>query len=69
MEELQISLTPAQVEQKISVSGFVPQAGQVLNAVVADRLPSGEMVLRVGAERVTASADIPYNPAPGCFWK
>jgi hypothetical protein len=34
----------------------------VLNAVVADKLPSGEMVLKVGAERVTASTDIPLQP-------
>mgnify|MGYP007000220143 CR=1 len=39
-----------------------PQVGQVLNAVVADRLPSGETILRVGAERVKASADIPLQP-------
>ena len=70
MEELQISLTPARVEQKnFGLWLRTPQVGQVLNAVVADRLPSGEMILRVGAERVTASADIPLHPAPGCFWK
>lgn len=63
MEELQISLTPARVEQKnFGLWLRTPQVGQVLNAVVADRLPSGEMVLRVGAERVTASADIPLQP-------
>lgn len=63
MEELQISLTPARVEQKnFGLWLRSPQVGQVLNAVVADRLPSGEMILRVGAERVTASADIPLQP-------
>ena len=63
MEELQISLTPARVEQKnFGLWLRTPQVGQVLNAVVADRLPSGEMILRVGAERVTASADIPLQP-------
>ena len=63
MEELQISLTPARVEQKnFGLWLRTPQVGQVLNAVVADRLPSGEMILRVGAERVKASADIPLQP-------
>jgi len=63
VEELQISLTPARVEQKnFGLWLRTPQVGQVLNAVVADRLPSGEMILRVGAERVTASADIPLQP-------
>lgn len=63
MEELQISLTPARVEQKnFGLWLRTPQVGQVLNAVVADRLPSGEMVLKVGAERVTASTDIPLQP-------
>jgi len=63
VEELQISLTPARVEQKnFGLWLRTPQVGQVLNAVVADRLPSGEMVLKVGAERVTASTDIPLQP-------
>lgn len=63
MEELQISLTPARVAQKnFGLWLRTPQVGQVLNAVVADRLPSGEMVLKVGAERVTASTDIPLQP-------
>ena len=63
MEELQISLTPARVEQRnFGLWLRTPQVGQVLNAVVADKLPSGEMVLRVGAERVTASSDIPLQP-------
>ena len=63
MEELQISLTPARVEQKnFGLWLRTPQVGQVFNAVVADRLPSGEMVLKVGSERVTASTDIPLQP-------
>ena len=63
MEELQISLTPARIEQRnFGLWLRTPQVGQVLNAVVADKLPSGEMVLRVGAERVTASTDIPLQP-------
>ena len=63
MEELQISLTPARVEQRnFGLWLRTPQVGQVLNAVVADKLPSGEMVLKVGAERVTASTDIPLQP-------
>ena len=63
MEELQISLTPARVDQRnFGLWLRTPQVGQVLNAVVADRLPSGEMVLKVGAERVTASTDIPLQP-------
>jgi len=63
VEELQISLTPARVAQKnFGLWLRTPQVGQVLNAVVADRLPSGEMVLKVGAERVTASTDIPLQP-------
>ena len=63
MEELQISLTPARVEQRnFGLWLRTPQVGQVLNAVVADKLPSGQMVLKVGAERVTASTDIPLQP-------
>ena len=63
MEELQISLTPARIEQRnFGLWLRTPQVGQVLNAVVADKLPSGEMVLKVGAERVTASTDIPLQP-------
>ena len=63
MEELQISLTPARVEQRnFGLWLRTPQVGQVLNAVVADKLPSGEMVLKVGAERVTVSTDIPLQP-------
>ena len=63
MEELQISLTPARVDQRnFGLWLRTPQVGQVLNAVVADKLPSGEMVLKVGAERVTASTDIPLQP-------
>ena len=63
MEELQISLTPARVDQRnFGLWLRTPQVGQVLNAVVADMLPSGEMVLKVGAERVTASTDIPLQP-------
>jgi hypothetical protein len=63
LEELQISLTPARVDQRnFGLWLRTPQVGQVLNAVVADKLPSGEMVLKVGAERVTASTDIPLQP-------
>ena len=63
MEELQISLTPARVEQRnFGLWLRTPQVGQMLNAVVADRLPSGDIVLKVGAERVTVSTDIPLQP-------
>ena len=63
MEELQLALTAARVEQRnfgLWISNW--QVGQTLNALVADRLPSGELLLRIAGQQITATADIPIQP-------
>jgi hypothetical protein len=62
VEELQLALTTARVEQRnfgLWINNW--QVGQVLNALVSSQLPSGELVLRVGGQQVTATADIPIQ--------
>lgn len=62
MEDLQLALTTTRVEQKnygLWIKSW--QVGQVLQALVADKLPSGELVLRIGAAQVTATSDIPVQ--------
>lgn len=62
MEELQLALTAARVEQKnfgLWLKSW--QVGQVLQALVTDKAPSGQMVLRVGGHQITATADIPVQ--------
>lgn len=63
MEELQLALTAARVEQRnfgLWISNW--QVGQALNALVAERLPSGELLLRIAGQQITATADIPIQP-------
>jgi len=62
MEDLQLALTAARVDQKnfgLWLRSW--QVGQILQALVTDRSPSGELVLRVGGQQITATADIPVQ--------
>lgn len=62
MEELQLALTAARVEQKnfgLWLKSW--QVGQVLQALVTDKSPSGQLVLRVAGQQITATADIPVQ--------
>ena len=62
MEELQLALTSARVDQRnfgLWLSNW--QVGQTLNALVTAQRPSGEMVLRIGAQQITATSDIPIQ--------
>lgn len=62
MEELQLALTAARVEQRnfgLWLKSW--QVGQVLQALVTDKLPSGQLVLRVAGQQITATADIPVQ--------
>jgi len=62
MEELQLALTATRVDQKnfgLWLKSW--QVGQVLQALVTDKAPSGQMVLRVGGHQITATADIPVQ--------
>lgn len=62
MEELQLALTAARVEQKnfgLWLKSW--QVGQVLQALVTDKLPSSQIVLRIGGHQITATADIPVQ--------
>jgi Flagellar hook-length control protein FliK len=62
MEELQLALTSARVDQKnfgLWLKSW--QVGQVLQALVTDKYPSGQLVLRVAGQQITATADIPVQ--------
>ena len=62
MEELQLALTTARVDQRnfgLWINNW--QIGQTLNALVTGQLPSGELVLRVAGQQITATADIPIQ--------
>ena len=62
MEELQLALTTARVDQRnfgLWINNW--QVGQILNALVTNQLPTGELVLRVGGQQITATADIPIQ--------
>jgi hypothetical protein len=62
MEDLQIALTTARVDQKnfgLWLKSW--QVGQVLQALVTDKAPSGELILRIGGHQITATADIPVQ--------
>ncbi|MCB1679670.1 MAG: flagellar hook-length control protein FliK [Halioglobus sp.] len=62
MEDLQLALTAARVDQKNTGLWLRNwQVGQVLQALVTDRAPSGQIVLRIGAQQITATADIPVQ--------
>jgi hypothetical protein len=59
LEELQLALTTARVDQRnfgLWISSW--QVGQTLNALVTNQLPNGGLVLNVDGRQITASADI-----------
>lgn len=63
MEELQLTLTPARVDQRnfgVMLSNW--RAGQVINAVVVDKMPSGNVVLNVGGREFVTPLDLPVQP-------
>lgn len=62
MDELQLALTAARVDQKnfgLWLKSW--QVGQVLQALVTDKTPSGDLILRIAGHQVTATADIPVQ--------
>jgi hypothetical protein len=62
LEELQLALTTARVDQRnfgLWINNW--QIGQTLNALVTNQRPTGELVLRVGGQQITATADIPIQ--------
>jgi hypothetical protein len=62
VEELQLALTAARIDQRnfgLWLNAW--QVGQTLNALVTAQRPTGELVLRVGGQQITATADIPIQ--------
>lgn len=63
MEELQLTLTPARVDQRnfgIMLANW--RVGQVLNALVVDQRPNAGVLLSVGGKQFVATTDIPVQP-------
>lgn len=63
MEELQLTLTPSRVDQRyqgLMLANW--RVGQTINALVSDRMPSGEILLKVGSQSFVTSRDIPVQP-------
>lgn len=63
MEELQLTLTPARVDQKnfgIQLANW--RVGQQLTALVVDTRPNGGLVLSVAGKTFLASSDLPVQP-------
>jgi hypothetical protein len=62
MEELQLTLTPSRVDQRnfgVMLSNW--RVGQVLNALVVDRMPSGDVLLNVGGREFATPLDLPLQ--------
>ena len=62
MEELQLTLTPSRVDQRnfgVMLSNW--RVGQVLNALVVDRMPSGNVLLTVGGREFVTPLDLPVQ--------
>ena len=62
MEELQLTLTPSRVDQRnfgVMLSNW--RVGQVLNALVVDRMPSGNVLLSVGGREFVTPLDLPVQ--------
>jgi hypothetical protein len=62
MEELQLTLTPSRVDQRnfgVMLSNW--RVGQVLNALVVDRMPSGSVLLNVGGREFVTPLDLPVQ--------
>jgi flagellar hook-length control protein FliK len=63
MEELQLTLTPARVDQRnfgVMLSNW--RVGQVINALVVDRMPSGNVLLNAGGREFVTPLDLPVQP-------
>lgn len=63
MEELQLTLTPARVDQRnfgVMLSNW--RVGQVINALVVDRMPSGNVLLNTGGREFVTPLDLPVQP-------
>lgn len=63
MEELQLTLTPARVDQRnfgVMLSNW--RVGQVLNALVVDTRPNSGVLLSVGGKQFVATTDLPVQP-------
>ena len=61
MEELQLTLTPARVDQRnfgLMLSNW--RAGTMLTALVVDRMPIA--LLSIGGRQFVATTDIPVQP-------
>ena len=59
MEELQLTLTPSRVDQRnfgVMLSNW--RVGQVLNALVVDRMPSGDLLLNLGGKEFVTPLDL-----------
>jgi hypothetical protein len=59
---MQLALTTTRVEQRnfgLWINNW--QVGQTLNALVTNQLPTGELVLRVAGQQITATSDIPIQ--------
>jgi flagellar hook-length control protein FliK len=62
MEELQLTLTPARVDQRnfgVMLSNW--RVGQVINALVVDRMPSGNVLLNAGGREFVTPLDLPVQ--------
>ena len=63
MEDLQLTLTPARVDQRnfgVMLSNW--RVGQVINALVVDRMPSGNVLLNAGGREFVTPLDLPVQP-------
>ncbi len=63
MEELQLALTPARVDQRnfgLMLANW--RVGQVLTALVVNTQPHGALLLSVGGKQFVATTDIPVQP-------
>ena len=62
MEELQLTLTPSRVDQRnfgVMLSNW--RVGQVLSALVIDRMPNGNVLLNVGGREFITPLDLPVQ--------
>ena len=63
MEDLQLTLTPARVDQRnfgVMLSNW--RVGQVINALVVDRMPSGNVLLNASGREFVTPLDLPVQP-------
>ncbi len=62
MEDLQLALTVSRTDQRnFGVWLRSWQVGHILQALVVDKGPSGDLVLRVGGQQITATTDFPVQ--------